>query len=311
MQSISVQNLTAIADLQNITDIQPWWNRPLGNIMYQEQPWWNRPLWGKNNCFDLAQSQIHKHRISLKAIALYRAKIKDLEQITQQAEKLELEVFSNQEFLLFLQLNKNFTTNHKRANITGRSAQLLLMALQTKSIFHETQEIILEENQFEHFLNISQQFVSSLARKRSLHDCFNSLLQQEKISDNLLEQLVELIMAIPGEFYWDLTALIALVKLNQKLFDRISEISFIFPSKSDHQAYAKIIQYLALWYKYQVAYSQFKLMLAVWQTWEKYYQQLVNLKLQYHGDEYKQPKDWQLSIPGFNFYQQYQPYLNI
>ena len=148
-------------------------------------------------------------------------------------------------------------------------------------------------------------------RTHPTKNCFNSLLQQEKISGNLLEQLVELIMAIPGEFSWELTGFIALVELNQKLFARISEISFIFPSKSDHQAYAKIIQYLALWYKYQVAYSQFKLMLAVWQTWEKSYQQLVNLKLQYHGDEYNQPKDWQLSIPGFNFYQQYQPYLNI
>ena len=332
MVFISVKTATAITDVQNITYLQPWWNRP---------------LWGESNVFDALMFQLKKQKIPATVMALHHRRIKELHQLAQQARKLELEVFKSREFLLFLRLNKNFACGFQQDKILHRSTQLLLVALQVKSIFQEmdkiklehlnldrkkfhqlfptlihdeylnhyhyqeqlikkfAQDLSIEENQFEYYLNFRKYFFRSFARKKTFNASLYLLLQEEQISSDLLEQLVKLICQVPGDFLIDSKTLMALVQRNHQLFERISQISFIFPSKLDHQAYAKIIQYLALWYKYQLAYSQFKATFAVWQSWEKFYQEVVRIKRQYNAHEYRQPKDWQLPIPGLNLYKQY------
>ncbi len=117
------------------------------------------------------------------------------------------------------------------------------------------------------------------------------------IVDNLIDKEVS-----------NVTVLLSMVNLNQELFNQLTEITGLCYEKSTPDTYTKILQYMALSYKYQNVYNDFNALKEIFKNWQEPYNNINNIRQKYNLHNYKQPKEFKAIIPGETIYKTYQMY---
>ncbi|MBL1210405.1 hypothetical protein [Geminocystis sp. GBBB08] len=110
----------------------------------------------------------------------------------------------------------------------------------------------------------------------------------------------------------DLKSFVLLVKNDDSLFRDIATkvIKIKKDETEDELIIARILQYVALNYKYEVLYSQFQLFLSYLSKWEKTYYYILHLKNKYPSNKYNYPPNFRVKLTGFDVYKSYYDYLD-
>lgn len=114
--------------------------------------------------------------------------------------------------------------------------------------------------------------------------------------NNDLEELKAFILVVKADYDWLKALLVNIVGIKDKNVDVIS--------------LARVLQYIALNYKYESVYHQFERFLIYLAKWEKTYCYILSLKEEYPSDNYHYPASFKSKLPGFDLYKVYHDYLD-
>jgi len=114
--------------------------------------------------------------------------------------------------------------------------------------------------------------------------------------NNDLEELKAFILVIKADYDWLKALLVNIVGIKDKNVDVIS--------------LARVLQYIALNYKYESVYHQFERFLIYLAKWEKTYCYILSLREEYPSDHYHYPSSFKSKLPGFDLYKVYHDYLD-
>jgi len=103
--------------------------------------------------------------------------------------------------------------------------------------------------------------------------------------------------------------LVVLVIENYEVFEKLGPIIGIAEAESSPDAYAKLLQYIGLNYRYQDSFAKFEQLLKILKKWETPYQTIVALRQEYNASNYRLPKEFFQPIPGLNIYKKYEKYV--
>jgi hypothetical protein len=103
--------------------------------------------------------------------------------------------------------------------------------------------------------------------------------------------------------------LVLVVKVNFTKLENLGKLIGI-PTKSNEPiTHAKILQYIAMCYKYENLNYRFHQLIDNLIKWEKHYKTLLEVRGEYPSYQYYLPEDFMKFIPGENIYQKYQNHL--
>lgn len=137
-----------------------------------------------------------------------------------------------------------------------------------------------------------------------------SLFKQYQLADySILRTISDITVKLQKEDLYDIKGLIVTVRLKYEVFEKMGKIIGIKGRKSNPEVYAKMLQYIAMNYKYGITYVQFDQLLKLLKQWEEPFKQVVAIREEYTSKEYKQPKTFAEEIPGLELYKKYQEFL--
>ncbi|AFZ52468.1 hypothetical protein VKI22_04260 [Cyanobacterium aponinum UTEX 3221] len=106
-----------------------------------------------------------------------------------------------------------------------------------------------------------------------------------------------------------LKALVLVVKVNYDELEKIGRLVGIPNNEDKVIIYAKILQYIALSYRYENLLYRFNQLLEVVKNWNKQYQTLAEIRQEYPSHKYKIPESFLKAIPGEYIYNKYQEFI--
>lgn len=137
-----------------------------------------------------------------------------------------------------------------------------------------------------------------------------SLFKQYQLSDySILRTISEIVVKLQKEDLYDTKGLVVKVRLKYETFQKMGKIIGVKGKRSNPEVYAKMLQYIAMNYKYGITYVQFDQLLKILKQWEEPFKKVVALREEYNAKEYKQPKGFAEEIPGLELYKKYQEFL--
>jgi hypothetical protein len=77
------------------------------------------------------------------------------------------------------------------------------------------------------------------------------------------------------------------------------------------EGFANLIHFMALEIKHQVAYRQFKQLVAVLEKWQPVYEQLIEIRRSCSPHRYRLPKEFSLQVPGEYIFEKYKSVLEL
>ncbi|WP_041393131.1 hypothetical protein [Pleurocapsa sp. PCC 7327] len=229
----------------------------------------------------------------LLAVAL---KAKDSLMVLNQTE-LRYQTYKQQQFYKFVEdlLSQNLDIETFRGRVQAKLTELLV-------------QIKTEEDKM-----ALQAYVKEL-NDLSEHELGLKLLVSLKgyycIDYSILSKIAAIINRLGKKDIQDLKRLVSLVLVNYEFFKKLKKIIGLSEEKNTPETYARLIQYLALNHKYQLAFLKFQELEAVLWQWCKHYQAILAIRQQYPPSQYKQPKDFSQEIPGLKIYLKYKNWLS-
>jgi hypothetical protein len=109
----------------------------------------------------------------------------------------------------------------------------------------------------------------------------------------------------------NLKALVLVVKVNYDELNKLGQLMGINHQEDLVITYAKIIQYIALSYRYGNIIYRFHQLIDNLQKWYKHYETIVNIRAEYPNHKYKVSSNFLQPIPGESIYSKYKPFINI
>ena len=120
-----------------------------------------------------------------------------------------------------------------------------------------------------------------------------------------LRRISELINSLNGREVEDLKTVTYLVMANYDDFEAIAQIIGLTEKQSSPDTYARMIQYIALIYRYQDSFHKFQQLIQVMRQWYKPYRVIQEIRKEHPPDTHWQPKDFERDIPGLSLYSKY------
>ncbi len=138
------------------------------------------------------------------------------------------------------------------------------------------------------------------------------LFKKYKISGStVFDKIIGLIKQLRKQELENLDGLILVVEVNNESLEQLGSLIGISNKNNQPITYAKILQYITLYYKYNDYYFRFQQLINNLQKWEKHYQNLQKIREEYASHKYKLPEEFLKFIPAENIYQKYQEYLGL
>ena len=140
---------------------------------------------------------------------------------------------------------------------------------------------------------------------------FYFFLKRHELDDwSLLNKLGNFIKNNEQDNLQELKVFVLIAKANDNWFKNLGQALGLSCSEEDSITFAKILQYLALLYKYESLYPQFERFLVYLAQWEKTYYYILCIRDKYSICHYHHPKTFKQNIPGFDIYKIYHDYLD-
>ena len=102
-----------------------------------------------------------------------------------------------------------------------------------------------------------------------------------------------------------------MVESEKKELDKLSKVTGIPHSEAKMMVYAKIIQYIALSYRYDQVTFRFEQLLEKLEQWYKYYQTIVEVQCEYPAHKYRVSAKMLSKTPGESIYLKYRDLINL
>lgn len=317
---------------------QPWWNRPL----LGEKTLIDYMLMSTDNKQEIPQHTIYLHNKVWQKLELLTTTLKAL--LSEKFSNQDFLIFArikgylvknfSQKNHYFNEISKfliniinNLNDLHKLAEIeqklTGENCQQFSQFVEhcltenlSKVMFQETIRKQLELIMFnlsDHELHLLRKFSNQIYIVSELPNCLENffLLKKLQLDDWLLfNQIANFAQKDQQNDFGELKSFILLVNAHTDWFKKLGEFFNILDDKKDSITYARILQYLALLYKYEASYKQFREFLKYLAQWEKTYYYIIALKEEYPINNYHYPRNFHQNIPGFEIYKVYHDYLD-
>jgi hypothetical protein len=153
-----------------------------------------------------------------------------------------------------------------------------------------------------------QSYVTEVSKitKNSLGIKLLLLFKKYQLDDySTLRSVSNTINLLESEDLLNLDALLLLVMVKYDVFEKLGPIVGIEEKYNRPETYSKMLQYIGLKSRHEVAYQKFQDFLLLLKQWEINYKSIVNIRQKYTSKQYRLPKDFSAELPGFSLYQKY------
>jgi hypothetical protein len=126
---------------------------------------------------------------------------------------------------------------------------------------------------------------------------------------SILKKIADIIDILGKKDLQDFKSIISVVMVNYDVFEQLSQIINIEKMSQNPDTYATIIQYVALNQKHELSFPKFEELIKVIGRWYSPYQAILGIRQAHPPSEYRQPQEFQQSIPGEEIYLKYKKWL--
>lgn len=138
------------------------------------------------------------------------------------------------------------------------------------------------------------------------------LFKKYNISDYAIFTVInDIIKKLKKQDLSNLKALVLVVKVNIDEFDKLGQLIGISHHEDKVITYAKMIQYIALYHRYESIIYRFHQLLEHLQKWHKHYITIVEIRQEYPTHKYKVSSKFIENIPGESIYFKYRDFLPV
>lgn len=134
---------------------------------------------------------------------------------------------------------------------------------------------------------------------------FSCLKENSLAHHRPLKTISDMISKLSESEAGDLKHLRVQVIANVEIFEQLRDIISLSKQQSSPDTYARMLQYIALEYRYQASFDQFEDLIEILKQWYKVYQTAISIRQQYPHKHYQQPEVFIQEIPGFALYCKY------
>ncbi len=133
-----------------------------------------------------------------------------------------------------------------------------------------------------------------------------SLFKAYQLADySILRIISEMIQKLGKRDLLDFKGLLSLVRVNYEVFEKLRDIIGLSERQNTPETYGLMIQYIALSNRHSISHLKFDELIKVMKKWYQPYQAVMGIRQEHPPTEYKQPKEFQESIPGVEIYEKY------
>lgn len=180
-----------------------------------------------------------------------------------------------------------------------------------KAIRNEIKNLILtthNEPTKEALISYKKALESLITRKSGVK--LLGFLKKNKITDySIFDVFYFLIKETQDQNLKNLKFIVFIVKNKKDELDKACKLIGFPSSENNTIIYAKIIQYIALSYRYEHITFRFEQFLEILKKWSQHYQKILNLKEEYPAYKYHYPDSFAQNIPGLSIYLKYKDFI--
>lgn len=138
------------------------------------------------------------------------------------------------------------------------------------------------------------------------------LFKKYQIQDYAIFKVVnDILKQLKKQDLDNLKALVLVVKVNYDELNKLGQLMGINHQEDLVITYAKIIQYIALSYRYENIIYRFHQLTESLQKWYKHYETIASIREEYPSHKYKVSPNFLQPIPGESIYSKYKDFMNI
>lgn len=160
----------------------------------------------------------------------------------------------------------------------------------------------------EALISYKQALESIISRKSGVELlCF--LKKQNITNYSIFDVFYSLIKETKDQDIQNLKFIVLMVKNKKNQLDQLFTLIGFPELENSSVVYAKIIQYIALSYRYEHITFRFEQFLEILHKWEQHYQEIIKIKEEYPAHKYRHPYNFSDKIPGLSIYLKYKSFL--
>ncbi len=119
------------------------------------------------------------------------------------------------------------------------------------------------------------------------------------------------ISQVGNEDLLNLDGLLLLIMEKYDVFEKLGPIIGVAEENNRPETYAKMLQYIGLKDRHEVAYEKFQELLKLMKKWGVYHQTVMNVRQKYNSTEYRLPKNFTVPMPAIELYNKYKDSLSM
>jgi hypothetical protein len=137
------------------------------------------------------------------------------------------------------------------------------------------------------------------------------LFKQYKMSDYVVLVTVDKILRqYQKEDLTDFRTALIPVTTNFDVLEKLGPIIQLPKKKSVPETFARMLQFVAMLSKHEDSYSKFQSLMKILEQWNAAYQAILEIRRDYGGEIYRQPKEFSQKITGEKLYEKYQKWFS-
>jgi hypothetical protein len=137
------------------------------------------------------------------------------------------------------------------------------------------------------------------------------LFKQYKMSDYVVLVTVDKILRqYQKEDLTDFRTALIPVTNNFDAVEKLGPIIQLSKKKAVPETFARMLQFVAMLSKHEDSYVKFQQLMTTLEEWKVAYQAILDIRHDYSGEVYRQPKEFTQKIPGEKLYEKYQKWFS-
>jgi hypothetical protein len=144
-----------------------------------------------------------------------------------------------------------------------------------------------------------------LAQDQLALGLFKTFKTQQSSDYLTLKTITDIIYHLSETEVTDYKHLLVQVMAEYDVFEKLQPMLKLSKKQSSPDIYARLLQYVALEYRYQESFPKFEQLLEIMKKWYKHYQTIIAIRQEYPAQQYQQPQEFTQNIPGFDLYLKY------
>jgi hypothetical protein len=137
------------------------------------------------------------------------------------------------------------------------------------------------------------------------------LFKQYKMSDYVVLVTVDKILRqYQKEDLTDFRTALIPVTNNFDVLEKLGPIIQLSKKKAVPETFARMLQFVAMLAKHEDSYVKFQHLMAILEEWNSAYQAILDIRRDYSGEVYRQPKEFSQKISGEKLYEKYQKWFS-